>query len=165
MTRKVAVVIAILTSFLAPAGASAQASGQITGSVTDSSGGLLPGVTIEAVNVNTNAVRSAVSGQDGQYVIPLVPPGVYNVKATLQGFKAAQRDGLRVTVTETARAVFELLAFITTKGRWSCNLQYVRQGEDILITGECNGEPVTADLAVVHRHQPQVPDLHKPKRD
>jgi pimeloyl-ACP methyl ester carboxylesterase len=54
---------------------------------------------------------------------------------------------------------------ITTKGRWSCNLQYVRQGEDIQINGECNGEPVTANLAVVHRHQPQVPDLHKPKRD
>jgi hypothetical protein len=40
-------------------------------------------VTIEAVSVDTNAVRSAVSGRDGQYVIPLVPPGVDNVKATL----------------------------------------------------------------------------------
>jgi hypothetical protein len=108
MTRRVAVVIAILTSVLAPARASAQATGQITGAVTDASGGVLPGATVEAVNVDTNAMRSAVSGQDGQYVIPLVPPGTYNVKATLQGFKTAQRDGLRVTVTETARAVFEL---------------------------------------------------------
>jgi hypothetical protein len=108
MRRALIVATMLLTTVAVAASANAQATGQITGVVSDSSGAVLPGVTVEAINVDTNAVRAAVTGQDGGYVIPLVPPGVYNVKATLQGFKTSQRDGVRVTVTETARAVFEL---------------------------------------------------------
>ena len=97
-----------LTSLLTPAWAHAQATGQINGSVADSSGALLPGVTVEATNTATGAIRTAVTGADGLYTIPLLPPGDYTVKATLQGFRAAQRDGVRVTVTETARVAFQL---------------------------------------------------------
>jgi hypothetical protein len=88
--------------------AHAQATGQITGMVTDSSGGVLPGVTVDATNTATGAVRTAVTGADGLYTLPLLQPGVYTVKAALAGFKTAQQDGVRVTVTETARAVFQL---------------------------------------------------------
>ena len=97
-----------LTSLLTPVWAHAQATGQINGSVADSSGALLPGVTVEATNTATGATRTAVTGADGLYTIPLLPPGDYTVKATLQGFRAAQRDGVRVTVTETARVAFQL---------------------------------------------------------
>ena len=70
-----------------PAGVHAQASGQINGIVTDTSGGVLPGVTVEATNTATGAVRSAVTGADGLYTLPLLQPGVYNVKASLPGFR------------------------------------------------------------------------------
>ncbi len=73
----------------APVAVWAQATGQITGSVTDTSGAVLPGVTVEATNTATGAVRSAVSGDDGLYTLPLLQPGVYNVKATLAGFRVA----------------------------------------------------------------------------
>ena len=53
-------------------------------------------------------MRTAVTGTDGLYTIPLLPPGNYTVKATLQGFRVSQRDGVRVTVTETARVAFQL---------------------------------------------------------
>jgi len=86
----------------------AQATGQISGQVTDASGGAMPGVTIEATNTATGAVRTAVTGTDGGYTLPLMQPGDYNVKASLEGFRSALREGVRVTVTETARAVFEL---------------------------------------------------------
>jgi len=108
MKRAVVFAVVILTSMLMPAWAYAQATGQITGSVTDASGALLPGVTVEAVNTDTNALRSTVSGTDGLYVIPLLAPGNYSVKATLQGFRTSLREGVRVTVSETARVVFEL---------------------------------------------------------
>ena len=91
-----------------PVWAHAQATGQINGAVTDSSGAFLPGVTIEATNTATGAVRTAVTGTDGLYTIPLLPPGNYTVKASLQGFRVSQRDGVRVTVTETARVAFQL---------------------------------------------------------
>ena len=101
-------VLVLLALAVSAGTAWAQATGQITGVVTDSSGAVLPGVTVDATNVGTGAVRTAVTGADGLYTLPLLQPGVYDVKASLAGFKTAQQDGVRVTVTETARAVFEL---------------------------------------------------------
>ncbi len=91
-----------------PVVALAQATGQMTGLVTDTQGGVLPGVTVEVTNLATGAVRTAVTGTDGLYTIPLLQPGDYSVKASLSGFRAAQNDRVRVTVTETARVNFEL---------------------------------------------------------
>ena len=100
--------IILIVSLIIPAAAFAQATGQINGIVTDASGGVLPGVTVEATNVATGATRSAVTGNDGLYTIPLLQPGDYTVKASLSGFRASQREGVRVTVSETARAAFQL---------------------------------------------------------
>ncbi len=86
----------------------AQATGQVNGIVTDTSGGVLPGVTIEATNTGTGAVRTAVTGADGLYTIPLLQPGIYDVRATLSGFRVALQEGVRVTVTETSRVAFQL---------------------------------------------------------
>ena len=93
---------------LLPVVAMAQATGQINGIVQDTSGAVLPGVTIEATNAGTGAIRTAISGADGGFTIPLLQPGDYNVKASLSGFRTAVREGVRVTVTETARVVFDL---------------------------------------------------------
>lgn len=102
------IIAAVILTFSIPSPARAQATGQINGAVTDASGALLPGVTIEATNTATGAVRTAVTGTDGIYTLPLLPPGDYTLKATLQGFRVSQRDGVRVTVTETARVAFQL---------------------------------------------------------
>src|SRR5689334_4497202 len=107
MNRPV-IVLALLIAIFTPAWARAQATGQINGSVTDASGAMLPGVTVEAVNDATGATRTAVSGTDGLYTIPLLVPGTYTVKASLQGFKTSQHDRVRVVVTETARVAFQL---------------------------------------------------------
>jgi Carboxypeptidase regulatory-like domain/TonB-dependent Receptor Plug Domain len=109
MTRWFPIGSAILSVLLLlPVMAMAQATGQINGIVKDTSGAVLPGVTIEATNAGTGAVRTAVSGADGGFTIPLLQPGEYNVKASLSGFRGAMREGVRVTVTETARVVFDL---------------------------------------------------------
>ena len=99
-------VVALLAAV--PAAAMAQATGQINGVVADASGGVLPGVTVEAVNVATGATRTAVTGADGLYTLPLLQPGVYNVKASLSGFSAALQQDVRVTVTETSRVAFQM---------------------------------------------------------
>ncbi|MGD9903094.1 MAG: TonB-dependent receptor [Vicinamibacterales bacterium] len=97
-----------LAVVLLPAPASAQATGQINGVVTDTSGAVLPGVTIEATNQATGALRVAVSGDDGLYTLPLLQPGLYNVRAELAGFRVALQESVRVTVSETARVAFQL---------------------------------------------------------
>jgi outer membrane receptor protein involved in Fe transport len=88
---------------LAPGTAYAQATGTITGVVTDDTGAVMPGVTVEVTNTDTNQSRTAVSGADGFYSVLLLQPGPYSVKATLAGFKTAVRDGIRVEVQSTAR--------------------------------------------------------------
>jgi outer membrane receptor protein involved in Fe transport len=87
----------------APAAARAQATGAITGVVTDDSGAVLPGATVQATNQATAQVRTATSGSDGFYTLPLLPPGLYNVSASLTAFSPLTREGVRVSVSETAR--------------------------------------------------------------
>src|SRR5947207_1199019 len=87
---------------LLPVIASAQA--VITGTVKDSTGALLPGVTVEATSpVLIEKVRSSVTTSTGQYAIENLPPGEYAVKFTLPGFAVVQREGIRLQGTFNAR--------------------------------------------------------------
>ncbi len=83
--------------------ATAQATGGMTGVVTDDTGAVVPGVTVEVVNQGTTQTRVAVTGADGFFAVPLLAPGLYNVKATLPGFKTTTREGITVRVNDTAR--------------------------------------------------------------
>ena len=73
-------------SLTAPAFAQSQAAnGAIEGTVSDSSGGILPGVTVTVVNTGTGLERVVVSNEKGLYRAPLLPIGSYRVSAELQG--------------------------------------------------------------------------------
>src|SRR4030095_13296581 len=66
----------------------------ITGTVKDSSGGVLPGVTVEASSpALIERVRSATTDGQGQFRIVDLRPGVYAVTFTLQGFNTIRREG------------------------------------------------------------------------
>jgi outer membrane receptor protein involved in Fe transport len=108
MRRLTQSMLALAVALGLPALAFAQATGSITGIVTDESGAVMPGVTVEATNVGTNQTRTAVTGADGFYSIPLVPPGQYSLKGTLQGFKTFLREGVTVAVESTARVDMKL---------------------------------------------------------
>jgi hypothetical protein len=69
-------------------------SGRISGIVRDSSGGVLPGVTVTILETRTGFTRMAVTDGAGAYTFVTLPLGDYKVTAELQGFKKALRDGL-----------------------------------------------------------------------
>ena len=78
--------------------ASAYAQVALAGVVKDSSGGVLPGVTVEASSSSLiEKTRSAVTDATGQYRIPDLTPGVYTLKFTLAGFATINREGLELT--------------------------------------------------------------------
>ncbi|MBI3493527.1 MAG: carboxypeptidase regulatory-like domain-containing protein, partial [Acidobacteria bacterium] len=87
----------------APAYAQSQAAnGAIEGTVSDSSGGVLPGVTVTVTNVETGIARTIVTNDKGLYRAPLLPLGTYRVVAELQGFKTYNQTGITVSVGATA---------------------------------------------------------------
>jgi len=80
---------------LIPALAAAQS---LAGVVRDTSGGVLPGVTVEAASpALIERIRSAVTDENGQYRVPDLPPGAYKVTYTLAGFATIVRDGIELT--------------------------------------------------------------------
>ena len=101
--------LALLVFALLPSSAFAQAaSANLTGTVKDSSGGVLPGVTITARNVGTNDTRTTVSESDGLYRLNSLPRGTYDVRAELAGFKTLAKSGILLTVGEIVRLDFTL---------------------------------------------------------
>ena len=78
------------------------AQGAIGGVVRDTSGGVLPGVTVEAASpALIERVRTAVTDGNGQYLIVDLRPGVYTVTLTLTGFTALKREGLQLSAGVT----------------------------------------------------------------
>ena len=81
---------------LAPTLLYAQAQASITGTVKDTSGAVLPGVTVEASSPELiEKVRGAVTDATGQYRIENLRPGRYTVTFTLAGFSTVRREGDR----------------------------------------------------------------------
>lgn len=66
--------------------------GQIAGTVTDPSGALVPNAQIIVIAVATNATRTTVTGAEGSFLVPNLPPAEYKLKVTAQGFKTVEQQ-------------------------------------------------------------------------
>ena len=93
----------VCLALAAPAWAQSQAAnGAIEGTISDSSGGVLPGVTITVTNIDTGASRTIITNDKGLYRAPLLPLGTYRVAAELQGFKKFEQTDIKLSVGQTA---------------------------------------------------------------
>ena len=101
MQKRVFVVLACV--LLVSRAALAQQQSGIAGVVRDSSGGVLPGVTVEAASpALIERVRSVVTDSEGRYNIVDLRPGTYAVTFSLAGFRTLKREGIALTVGFTA---------------------------------------------------------------
>lgn len=76
--------------------------GVVTGTISDSTGAVLPGVTVVLIDLNTNASRETVSTESGHYSFVSVLPGRYRMTASLQGFQQINISDLLVEVNKTS---------------------------------------------------------------
>jgi hypothetical protein len=121
MRRFATVLTLFALTFVIPSIAAAQ--GAIAGIATDTSGAVLPGVTVEAASpALIEKVRLSVTDGTGQYQIINLPPGAYTVTFTLAGFNTFRREGIELTGNFTA----------TVNG----NLRVGALEETITVTGE-----------------------------
>src|SRR5262245_63951620 len=105
--RKILGMAAFAAIFYWPSGAAAQSSttGAIAGVARDTTGAVLPGVTVEASSpALIEKVRTAVTDSSGNYKIVDLRPGTYTVTFTLPGFSTYKREGIDLSAGFTATA-------------------------------------------------------------
>src|SRR5215468_10481864 len=83
-------------------------SADLTGTVSDSSKSVVRGATVTAANVATGLARSGATNANGIYLIPLLPPGEYEVKIEVNGFNTQIKKGITLTVGQTLVINFEI---------------------------------------------------------
>jgi hypothetical protein len=98
MKRVLWVFLGVLVLLVATTNAWAQATAQINGTVADSSGGVLPGVTVVAIQTETGFRREVVSDENGAYSLLNLPIGPYRIEASLQGFRTFSQTGVVLQV-------------------------------------------------------------------
>src|SRR6266702_3660287 len=87
--------------------AAAQGTADMVGRVADSSGGILPGVTVTARHLATNLTRTTVTSETGDYTFTALPVGEYEVKTELSGFRT-ETSRVNLATGDRARADFRL---------------------------------------------------------
>src|SRR5204863_219200 len=86
--------LALMVVLLSSAHVWAQATAQINGTVADSSGAVLPGVTVFAIQTETGFRREAETDATGSYALLNLPTGPYRLEATLSGFRTFAQTGV-----------------------------------------------------------------------
>src|SRR6267142_803149 len=103
--------VLLITALCAIGGANAFAqlqSGRILGSVYDPQRAGIPGATVTVTNLATNIARTVITDAQGNYVVTPLDPGTYRVSAEVPGFQKTVRDGLVLTVGQSARVELAL---------------------------------------------------------
>ncbi len=115
--------LAALAVLVLPVVASAQTTrGAISGTVRDTSGAVVPGVTITVTNVDTNVPRSEVTDAQGFYRVGALEPGKYNVRAELAGFAPTTTTDVVVTANKEVSI--------------DVSLKVATVGEEVTVVGE-----------------------------
>ena len=116
----------------------------LNGTVTDSTGGVLPGVTITATNEETGNTFVAITDGSGEFRVP-VRIGVYRLTAELQGFTTVTRTGVQIQVGQLATMTLQMSP---------SSVQ-----ETITVTGEAPLINITTSTATANIDQRQMQEL------
>src|SRR6266446_2575483 len=97
-------------------------SAAISGFVRDTSGAVIPGVTVTAKQTESGLTRTVITNENGDYRMPSLPVGAYEVTAEILGFKPLVRSGINLSVAQ------EIVLNLT--------LEVGTTAEQVTVTGE-----------------------------
>jgi hypothetical protein len=80
----------------------------IVGTVTDLTGAVVPNAVVTLTNLERGTSRTSVTNSDGQFVVPSLSIGHYNVRAESKGFKSGEEKGIVLNVGDRTRVDFKL---------------------------------------------------------
>lgn len=102
MSTRAALVLAILVLTALPTAAGQTTTGTIRGQVRDPQSAVTPGATVTVRNVDTNAIRTTITDEDGKFLVTNLPVGNYELTVELSGFTKYVRSGLTLAVNQDA---------------------------------------------------------------
>jgi hypothetical protein len=101
----IAVAFLLGATAMAPAlHAQGTTTGNIVGEVRNDTGEPVAGVHLTAVNTETGFERSSITTESGRFIVRLLPPGTYLIRAQMIGYRTVEQEGVRVTVGQTSTA-------------------------------------------------------------
>ncbi|MFH1574606.1 MAG: TonB-dependent receptor, partial [Acidobacteriota bacterium] len=100
-SKRTLILLSIFLIGLAPCLMAQKGASRLEGTVKDSTGGVVPGASVIATNVDTGVAREVFSSESGNYIFPTLPPGTYNVAVELTGFKRAVAENVKLDVAAT----------------------------------------------------------------
>src|SRR5260221_2384347 len=106
MSRQ-ACLLAIATLSVVTGGYAQTTDGIVAGAVTDPSGAVVAGAQIDITSQETGWQRTAISGGNGVYIVPQLPPGVYSIAVRAQGFGAQNRRDVHLDVNQSVTLDFK----------------------------------------------------------
>src|SRR6266480_7134176 len=93
---------ALLLHFVSPNAAAQMNAGTILGTVTDPTGAAIADAQVTVTNVGTAISQKTTTDATGNYVVPYLIPGIYEVSAEKEGFKKITRAGITIQVDQKA---------------------------------------------------------------
>jgi hypothetical protein len=106
--RSLRLASSLFVLLLTPLPAAAQFSSALQGTITDTQQAFVPNATVRVTNATTGVTREAMTSADGVYRVPSLGAGVYTVEVEKAGFLKAQREQLKLGISETLRLDFTL---------------------------------------------------------
>jgi hypothetical protein len=108
MTKQIIrpLLLVVLTGGLALSAFVKQANGQVlygsmVGTVTDQTGAVVPGAQVTVTNEQTGLTRTSKTSSSGTYQVLNIPPGLYRLNVSVQGFKALARTGIAISIGQS----------------------------------------------------------------
>jgi len=121
--------------------------GSIVGSVTDGSGASIPGAQVKITNVSTSVVRETSTNQAGDYSVPTLQAGTYNVTVTATGFRPSEITNVVVTINNVTRTNLHLEVGQVTEAITVSDAAAVLQADRAEVRAEVSAKQLT-DLPV-----------------
>src|SRR5262245_14964790 len=103
MSRRILACAALLPLFLTAPMYGQAVSGTILGFVKDASGAAVANAPVVITGIQTGTNRTAMTGSEGQFDAPSLPPGLYNVSVEMPGFKKVTLANLQLGVDQKLR--------------------------------------------------------------
>jgi hypothetical protein len=141
--RYIWVAVVCLFVLLAPSlRAQTASTGALSGQVTDPSGAAIANVTVTAISTSTARTRVVMTGQDGTYIIPLLPLGTYSLKFEATGFNTAEVPTVTVNVTETT-----VMNRVLQVGTQNAQVVVEAEAEEVQTSNATAGDVVASTVA------------------